>query len=126
MKNKVSSGKTLLYTNGGGTTIAAGSCLAIGQLLAVAAVDIAAGESGIVDLEGEFDLPKVDAAVIAQGESLTWDVSALSGAGAFDDNLATPATGDITGAAAVAMEGKGATVGATIRVKLTGVPGTKA
>ena len=34
------------------------------------------------------------------GESLVWDVSANAGAGAFDDNLASPATGDVSGAAA--------------------------
>jgi hypothetical protein len=53
------------------------------------------------------------------GESLTWDVSA----GNFDDQAATPATGDVTGAAAVAVEaaGNGAT---TVKVKFTGTPGT--
>ena len=39
-----------------------------------------------------FTLPKVAAAVIAQGEFVIWDVSA----GAFDDSLATPATGDVS------------------------------
>ena len=66
-------------------------------------------------------MPKVAAAVIAQGESLTWDVSA----GAFDDNAAVAATGDVTGAAAHAWAGAAATT-TTVLVKFTGVPGTVA
>jgi hypothetical protein len=44
-------------------------------------------------------------------------------AGKFDDNAATPASGDITGAAAVAF--KAGANGETVAwVKFTGVPGT--
>jgi predicted RecA/RadA family phage recombinase len=68
-----------------------------------------------------FEVPKVSAAVIAQGESLTWDASAS----AFDDNAATPATGDVTGAAAVAFEA-GINGQTTLKVLFTGVPGTVA
>ena len=124
MQNKVSEGKTLLWTNGTGSDVVSGQCVVVGTLLAVAAVDIADGETGTVELEGVFDLPKVDAAEIAVGETLTWDISALSGAGAFDDDAAVAAAGDITGACAVALETKGVTSGGTIRVKLTGTPGT--
>jgi hypothetical protein len=59
--------------------------------------------------------------VIAQGESLTWDVSV----GKFDDNAATPATGDVTGAAAVAFEAAGNGV-TELDVLFTGIPGTVA
>ena len=52
--------------------------------------------------------------------NLTWDASAA----AFDDNLATPASGDITVGAAVAFEAAGNGV-TSIKVKFTGVPGTK-
>lgn len=118
MKNFVSEGKTLQHT--AGADITAGSVVVIAGLLAVAAVDIANGATGTVNLEGVYDLPKVDAAVIGVGETLTYDISA----GKFDDNAAVAAAGDITGACAVAMEAKGVTVDGTIRVKLTGVPGT--
>ena len=124
MQNKVSEGKTLLWTNGTGSDVVSGQCVVVGTLLAVAAVDIADGETGTVELEGVFDLPKVDAAEIAVGETLTWDISALSGAGAFDDDAAVAAAGDITGACAVALATKGVTSGGTIRVTLTGTPGT--
>ena len=117
--NYVQEGEVIDYT--AGSNISAGAVVKIGQILGVALVDIANGETGSVAIEGVYTVPKVSGAVIAQGESLTWDVSA----GAFDDNAATPATGDVTGAAAVAAEaaGNGVTL---INVKFTGTPGTVA
>ena len=98
--------------------IAAGQVVKIGNLLGVALVAIPNGATGSVKLGGVFAAPKVGGAVIAKGESLTWDVSA----GAFDDNAATPASGDVTGAAAVAWEAAGNGV-TSLLVKFTGVPG---
>lgn len=110
-------GAVIQYTAPG--NIANGAVVKIGNVLGVALAAIATGATGSVRLQGVFSAPKVSGAVIAQGESLTWDVSA----GAFDDNAATPATGDVTGAAAHAWEaaGNGAL---TLLVKFTGVPGT--
>lgn len=112
-------GEVLDWTNATGSAVSSGDVVPIAGVLGVALVDIADGSTGSVQITGVFVLPKVSAAVIAQGETLTWDVSAS----AFDDNAATPATGDITGAAALAFEaaGNGAT---TLAVRLTGVPGT--
>jgi len=123
--NYLQEGRVLDFTNSSGSTITSGSPVAIGAIIGVALADIANGEVGAVQIDGVFQLPKVSGAVIAQGESLTFDVSANSGAGAFDDNQATPATGDITGAAAVAAEAAGSGT-TTIAVRLTGVPGTVA
>lgn len=111
-------GDVIQYT--AGANITSGQVVAIGNVLGIALVAIANGASGQVALEGVFTVPKVSGAVIAQGESLTWDASAA----AFDDNLATPATGDITGAACHAFEAAGNGV-TTLAVKFTGVPGTK-
>lgn len=97
-----------------------GDVVVIGQIIGVALADVASGAQGQAAIDGVYTLPKVSAAVIAAGESLVWDVSA----GAFDDNAATPATGDISGAAAVAFEAAGSGV-TSLAVKLTGVPGTK-
>ena len=72
-------------------------------------------------ITGVFRVPKVSGAVIAQGERLVWDASAA----AFDDSLATPATGDVSGEAAVAFEAAGNGV-TSIAVRFTGVPGTVA
>ncbi len=103
--------------------VASGQVLKIGNILAVASHSAAIGEPVECKRTGVFLVPKVSGAVIAQGESLTWDVSAGSGAGAFDDNAATPASGDVTGAAAFAFEAAGAGV-TSLAVFFTGVPGT--
>lgn len=119
--NHVQPGKVLDYTNTTGSTILSGKVVAVGQILGVALKDIPNNTTGSVAVDGVFAVPKVSAAVIAAGESLTWDASAA----AFDDNAATPAAGDITGAAAVAFQAAGNGV-TTLNVKFTGVPGTKA
>lgn len=115
----VSEGEVIQYT--AGSAVTSDDVLVIGSILGVALANIANGETGSVAIKGVFRLPKVSGAVIAQGESLTWDVSAE----AFDDNAATPATGDVTGGCAVAVlaAGDGET---TVDVLLTGVPGTVA
>lgn len=118
-KNYVQEGAVVDYT--AGADISSGDVVVIGQSIGVALVDIANGETGSVAIEGVFDLPKVDAAVIAQGESVIWDASA----GKFDDNAATPAAGDVSGCCQ-AMEAKGATTGENIKVKLNVGIGTVA
>jgi predicted RecA/RadA family phage recombinase len=118
MKNYVKKGsaRTIIAA----AAYVSGQVVAFGNTLGVATTDIASGAQGEVATDGVFTVPKVSGAVIANGESLTWDASAA----AFDDNLATPASGDITGAAAVACEAAGNGV-TTIAVMFTGVPGTR-
>ena len=118
--NYVQPGEVIDWTNATGGDKAAGAVVAIGQMLGVALVAIANGATGSVRIRGVFEVPKVSGAVIAAGESLVWDASA----GAFDDNLATPAAGDISGPPAVAVEAAGNGVTA-INVLFTGTPGTK-
>lgn len=118
--NYVSQGKVIQYTHSG-TALVSGQVVRIGKILGVALQAIANGATGSVAIEGIFTVPKVSGAVIAQGENLTWDASAA----AFDDNAATPATGDVTGAPAVAMEA-GINGQTTLNVKFTGIPGTVA
>lgn len=118
MENYVQSGEVIPFV--AGATITSGQVVAIGNILGVATADVANGATGYARIRGVFTVPKVSGAVIANGESLTWDVSAA----AFDDNAATPATGDITGAPAVAFEAAGNGV-TSMKVLFTGVPGTK-
>jgi predicted RecA/RadA family phage recombinase len=118
--NFIQPGEVIDWTNSTGGDKAAGAVIAVGQMLGVALVAIANGATGSVQIRGVFEVPKVSGAVIAAGESLVWDVSA----GAFDDNLATPAAGDISGPPAVAVEAAGNGVTA-FNVLFTGVPGTK-
>lgn len=119
--NHIQPGRVIDWVNGSGAAVDSGDVVVMGNLLGVALADIASTATGPVAIDGVFRVPKVSGAVIAQGESLTWDVSA----GAFDDNAATPATGDVTGAAAVAFESAGNGV-TTLAVRFTGVPGTVA
>lgn len=121
MKTYIQPGKVIPFTAAADLT--SGRVVKVGQLLGVVQNDVDSGDVGQAYIEGVFECPKVSAAVIAAGESLTWDVSANSGVGAFDDNLATPATGDVTGPTAVAFEAAGNGV-TTMKVKFTGVPGT--
>ena len=118
--NYVQSGEVINWTNGTGSAVVAGQVVAIGQTLGVALVNIAVAAAGSVSIRGVYTVPKVTAAVIAAGESLVWDVSAAK----FDDNVATPATGDISGPAAMAFEAAGSSA-TTLKVMFTGVPGTK-
>lgn len=112
-------GDVITWTNGTGSAVVSGQVVRVGNILGVALVDIASTASGSVALSGVFTVPKVSAAVIAQGESLTWDASVA----AFDDNAAAPATGDVTGPPAVAFQAAGNGV-TSMAVKFTGVPGT--
>jgi predicted RecA/RadA family phage recombinase len=102
-----------------GATLTSGQVVRVGNILCVALMDIANGATGQVATKGVFTVPKVSGAVIAQGESLTWDASAA----AFDDNAATPASGDVTVGAAFAFEAAGNGV-TSMAVRFTGVPGT--
>lgn len=120
--NYVQDGSVLNYTNGTGSDISSDDVVVLGETgdatISVALVDIADTESGAVALDGVFTLPKVSGAVFKQGETLIWD----SSAGAFDDNQATPATGDVSGSVAAAADG--ADGDTTCKVRLLGVPGT--
>lgn len=118
-KNFVQKGDRITWTNATGADVASGQLVKVGtSLLGVALVAIASGESGSVAIEGVFsDVAKVSGAVFAKGEKLLWDVSAASGAGAFDDSAATGASGDVMGGA-IAWEA-GADGETTCTVKLT-------
>jgi len=118
--NYVQEGNTIQYT--AGADISSGDVVVIGSngdaIIGVALVDIANGSTGSVAIEGVFTVAKVSAAVIAQGEYVVWDASVSE----FDDNAATPASGDVVdGAIAWESAGNGVT---SIAIKLTGRPGT--
>lgn len=119
--NYVQPGDVIPFTVPSATTITANSVVKVGQTLGVALEGGTAGDVIQVAMSGVFTCPKVSAAVIKAGEKLVWDVSAT----AFDDNLATPATGDVSGESVIAFEDAAATT-TTLKVKFLGVPGTAA
>ncbi len=116
MRSFVQKGDAQTFTASANLT--AGQVVRVGNLLGVVATDVANGAQGELCF-GVFTVPKVSGAVIAAGETLTWDASAAK----FDDNAATPASGDVTGAAAAAIEAAGNGV-TELKVLFTGVPGT--
>lgn len=119
--NFVQCGEIMDWTNPGAGKLS-GDVVVIGAgLIGVCLVDIANGQTGSVQIaDGVFRVPKVPGAVIGQGEFVVWDASA----GAFDDALAVPATGDVSGNVwAFRAAGDGVT---TVEIKLTGLPGTVA
>lgn len=118
MKNFTQRGDVLSFTASADLT--GGQVLVLGNTIGVVAGDVTNGGAGELNLTGVYTVPKVAGAVIAKGETLTWDASAA----AFDDNAATPASGDITGPACVAWEAAGNGV-TSLQVKFTGVPGAR-
>lgn len=120
MKNYIQRGDVITVTAAGAW--AAGQLVLVGEVLGVTQHAAESGSPCEVALAGVFELPKVSAAVIAAGETMVWDVSANDNTGAFDDNLATPALGDISGGC-IAIEGAGS--GAIkVKVKLLPYPPT--
>lgn len=113
MKNSIQKGDYIEWSNGTGSDVASGDVVPLQHCVGVAVTDIADGESGTLAIEGVFEVPKVPAAVFAAGEKLIYDDSAAQ----FDDSSATPAAGDLTGAA-IAVE-PGANAETTAVVKLT-------
>ncbi len=110
--NFIQDGSTIDHANSSGSTILSGAVVVIGSLIGVAIADIPNGEKGAVRIEGVFELPKVEAAVIGTGEDVIYDITALE----FDDNAATAEAGGVSGACvAVEAAGNGAL---TVKVKL--------
>lgn len=58
MKNTVSNGNVIEYTNGTGSLIHSGDVVPMGKLCGVAVTDIADGATGAVAVEGIFDVSK--------------------------------------------------------------------
>lgn len=104
-------GNTLDYTNASGSTIAQGTPVVIGNLIGVAAADIANGATGSLHISEVHMLPKVTGSAWTLGSKLLWDASA----GKFDVGTATPATGDVSNCCvAAAPAASAATVGAVL------------
>lgn len=114
MQNYIQQGSTILWTNGG-SAVSSGDVVIVGDLVGIAATDIAGSASGTVYIEGVFEVACNSADVITQGMKLVWDASASE---FVDAN--TPATGDNTGGV-VAIE---ADRGSVVSVKL--LPGSGA
>lgn len=88
--NYIREGSTAEWTNSG-SAVSSGDVVTVGDLLGVAAVDIANGETGTVHISGVFEVACNSADVITQGMKLDWDASASE----FVDAIGTAASGDL-------------------------------
>ncbi len=113
-KNRVKQGKRITFDPA--ATVVSGQAVVVGTLLVICMTD---GVSG-TEIEGAvsevYSLPKLDAAVIAQGDPVDFDVSAGTN-GEIDDSGMTPAAGDLSNCG-IAWETKGATTGENILVAI--------
>lgn len=114
-KNRVKQGKRITFDPG--ATVVSGQAVRVGQLLVICMTDGVSGTEIEGAIEEVYNIPKLDAAVIAQGDTVDWDSSAGGGTGEIDDQGMTPASGDLSDCG-IAMEGKGATTGESIAVKI--------
>ena len=112
MKNYIREGKTLTWTNGTGSDVAAGQMVIVGSMLAVAFVSIAQSEEGELSIEGIYELPKNAADVITQGMALTHDVANA----VLRDSSYTALAGDVVGSVIAESDAAGTTT--TVRVKV--------
>lgn len=107
----VQPGQVLQHT--AAAAIAAGDVVKVGKLIGVALASIAIGQTGSIQIEGVFSVPKATGTAIAQGASVL-----------FDDVAKTFGAGDGgPGCVAFAAAASGDT---TMLVKFTGVPGEAA
>jgi predicted RecA/RadA family phage recombinase len=58
-----------------GTAVASGAVVVMGAMVGVALANIAANQSGSVQVAGVFELPKLAGDVIAQGVDVYWDAT---------------------------------------------------
>ncbi len=71
----VAPGRTMPYTNGGGSTIAAGTVIELADMIAVALGDIAVGATGELAVGEVWTLAKESGVAFTQGDQLYWDAT---------------------------------------------------
>jgi predicted RecA/RadA family phage recombinase len=101
MKNYVQKGDRLQFANSTGGTIASGSGVLVSKRVGVAVADIPNTTTGVLAMEGVFNLPKLTTDVVAQGDILYWDNT--------NKRLTTTASGNTQAGYAQAAAGNGVT-----------------
>lgn len=91
MKNFIQTGERIVWTNGTGSTVSAGSPVIVNGRTAVACVDIADGASGALVTCGVFNFPKETGKTFAQFADVFWDAVAGKVTSDRDLGAATPA-----------------------------------
>ena len=108
MKTFIQDGNIITVT--AATNIASGDGVLVGSIFGVAAADAVAGDEVEIATNGVYELPKLSAAVFAQGDPVSWN----DGTG----KVVVPATGMAPIGVATEAVGNGT---ATIKVRLDGI-----
>lgn len=103
MKNRVQNGKVIDYLNSGSETILGGSVVIAGILVGIAVSSIPVGETGAVQLQGVFVLPKVTGSAMAAGDKVYWSTANSYVTKTATDNTAIGAVVDAELAAATSV-----------------------
>lgn len=109
MKNYMQKGSRLEYT--ATTDITSGTCLAVGDRVGIACADISTGATGVLVMEGVFELPKLSTDDIGQGVVVYFDANA--------GNITLSGTGNTCAGFAFTAAGTGTT---TVQVKINAQP----
>lgn len=108
MRNYIQKGDTLTVVCPAGG-VASGAAALLGALFGVAVGGAAEGEPLQLATEGVFELPKLAAAVFAQGGKVSWDAANsrcdAPGTGKAPIGVATDAAGNGTALARVRLDG---------------------
>lgn len=115
MKNNIAEGKRITWTNTTGSAVVSGQLIRVGNLLAVASVNIANNGTGELCIGSVFEVPKKASDTITQGQALTWKASLAQ----LTNTPGTLASGDL-GGVAVAWEAAAAS-STTVKVFLPAI-----
>jgi predicted RecA/RadA family phage recombinase len=91
--NRRQNGRRITADPGG--TVASGDVVVIGDMVCVALVDGVSGTEMEFAVSEVYALPKLDAAVIAAGESVAWETKGAT-VGETIEVLLTPGTGSVS------------------------------
>ena len=111
-KNYIQEGKNIEYT--ATADIESGSIVVIGALIAIAISAIANTETGVVAVEGVWELPKSTGAM-ATGDSVYYDVSAQQ-----IRKSGVPASGDIVNCGIVVEDAQSADTTVLVKINVSG------
>jgi len=97
------------------TAVTSGAVVVIGSIFGLSLDDVASGETGVAQIVGVWEVPKVTGTAITKGASLDYDVSTKKFA-----VLATPAAGDLVGCAVCDVGAASADTTVTVIINMSG------
>ena len=77
--NMIQNGNKMTWSNGTGSDVSSGDLVNVNGTFGVALVDIANGASGTLAMEGVFEIPAINTAVISQGNPVYYVASTGKG-----------------------------------------------